>query len=175
MNKRQQLIIVGLVIVAFCVFCSLGWTLLAFLGQNQTTTPKVTSASEFTSTSIPTAICTQPRFGSRLSPDDVDILLDEGEVINAAWEVAVRFDCPNISPERVSFKWYYNGKYLCTRPRISDDCDNSSLTDWKRWPGKFLVTIHSKNFPDNLTSGEYKLVILVDEQEVASGTVSVNP
>jgi hypothetical protein len=126
----------------------------------------------------PTPICTKPRFGSRLSPDDVDVLLDEGEVlgdINPVREIAARFDCPRISPGQISFKWYYNGESHCTRTVLSDDCDNSRLISWDRWPGKFLVTLHSKDYAKELTSGRYKLVILVDGQEVVNGSLVVNP
>jgi hypothetical protein len=106
-------------------------------------------------------------------------LLGEGDVVgelNPVSSIDVRFDCPKVSPEQISFQWYYNGQEHCTHTYQSDDCDKSSLTDWDSLPGKFLITLINKDgLIGDLPSGKYKLVVYVDGKEATSGTVTVNP
>lgn len=124
-------------------------------------------------TLTPSPICTELRFGERLSPDDIDILLNEGEHFANIWDFVARFDCPQVVSDQITFKWFYNSKPHCTHTYKSDNCDMSSLTDWKNASGKYLITIRSKDFPDDLAPGTYKLVVFVDNNEVSSGTVLV--
>ena len=175
MTKKETIIIIGLASAVLCTICVLGGVILTLLTDNSVET---TSVSAVTPQATSAPICTEPRFGSYLSPDDVDVLLEEGEVLgeyNPVRQISVRFDCPKISPERISFKWYFNGQSHCTRTYLSGDCDRSDLTHWDRRPGLFLVSLYSKDPLSDLPSGEYRLVILVDGKKESSGTVRVNP
>src|ERR1051326_7551883 len=119
------------------------------------------SSARVTLTATPiVASCTEMLFGKAMG-DDVDVLVGQGEILHQTSSIAVRFDCAHVTPKQVTFQWYYNNSALCTYTYISNKCDHSSLIFWDELPGKYLVTLQSKDYFYNATlpPGDYRLVI----------------
>jgi hypothetical protein len=173
MTKKQKLVILGLAIIAFCSLSAFGLAAYILLRSDtqQPSSPVSVVTPTPAATATPASICTEIRFAKGIGPDSIDELLGEGDYFSNTWDFDARFDCLGIQEERITFKWFFNGKPHCTRTYISDTCDNSSLHCWSL--GKCYISIRSKDYPDDLARGTYKLVLFVDGKEVTSRSAVV--
>lgn len=128
----------------------------------------------FIPTTTPKPSCTKLRFAEHLGPDSVDEMLYEGVLFKNVSEIAVRFDCQAINADQITWEWKRDGDMHCTNTFQSNECDQSTIIDWDREPGKFLITLFSKGgYLNGLQSGKYELVIFVSGVEILSGTFEI--
>jgi hypothetical protein len=139
----------------------------------ETPSPQPTLASP--TTSIPRSLCTKLRFAEYLDPDSVDEMINEGVLFRDVSEISVRFDCSTTTSNQITWKWRVNGNLHCTNTFQSKECDQSTLISWDRLPGKFLITLFSKDgYLGNLDSGDYELIIYISGSEALRGSIKIS-
>jgi hypothetical protein len=130
-------------------------------------------------TNIPTLVtpqsrCINLRFAEYLGPDTIDEMINEGATFHSVSEITVRFDCPNVTPEQITWEWKRNGELHCTNTFQSSECDQSHLTSWRNSPGNFLIKLFSRGgYLVDLQSGTYELIIYVSGIEAIRGSIEI--
>lgn len=125
-------------------------------------------------TSTPKSLCTKLRFAEHLGPDSVDEMINEGNLFRDVSEISVRFDCSTTTSGQISWEWRVNGGLHCTNTFQSIECDQSTLISWDTLPGKFLITLFSKDgYLGNLDSGDYELIIYVSGRGALRGSIRI--
>ena len=126
-------------------------------------------------TFTPESLCTKMRFAEYLGPDDVDEMINEGVSFIDVSEIAVRFDCSTITSNQMTWEWRRNSYLHCTNTFQSKDCDQSTLISWDSLPGKFLITLFSKDgYLGNLEPGDYELIIYISDSEILCGSIGIS-
>jgi hypothetical protein len=160
--------------VTACLVCFLCILPISILKPSPTSNLDAIETSNPNSEITPKSSCANLRFAEHLGPDDVDEMINAGSTFKNVSEITVRFDCPPVNVDQITWAWKRNGGIHCTNTFQSNECDQSKMISWDSLPGKYLITLFSKGgYLENLQSGRYELVIFIMGVKTLDGTIYI--